>query len=75
MTNKININQTLFKIIEDHPEIRTKLIEMGFTPIANEQMLQTAGRMMPLAKGAKQIGLPVDELIAKLEALGYEVEE
>lgn len=75
MTEKININQTIFKIIEAHPEIRQKLIDMGFTPLANEQMLQTAGRMMPLAKGAKQIGLPVTDLVAKLEALGYEVEE
>lgn len=75
MTQKININQTVYQIIAEHPDLKAHLIAMGFSPLANDKMLQTVGRMMPLKTGARQIDLPVAQLIEKLSALGYEVEE
>lgn len=71
----INISNTVYQLIQQYPELKDVLVQLGFTPLQNEKMLQTVGRMMPLEKGAEQIGLPQAELIAELEKHGFQVEE
>lgn len=72
---KINVNQTVYQLIQQYPELKSILIQLGFTPLQDDRMLQTVGRMMPLKKGAEQIGLEKGQLFAALENNGFQVEE
>lgn len=71
----ININETVYHLIQQHPELKDILVQLGFTPLQNDKMLQTVGRMMPLKKGAEQIGLDQDKLAVELEKNGFQTEE
>lgn len=72
---KINLNETVYQLIQQYPELKNILVHMGFTPLQNDYLLNSVGRMMPLKKGAEQIGLDIPELIAKLEGQGFTIEE
>lgn len=71
----IDLNDTVYHLIQQYPELKGILVQLGFTPLQNEKMLQIVGRMMPLKKGAEQIGLPQAELIAALEENGFQPKE
>lgn len=72
---KINLNETVYQLIQQYPELKAILVQLGFTPLQNDGLLNTVGRMMPLNKGAEQIGLNHADLIAQLEEQGFSVEE
>ena len=71
---KINGNKTVFVLIEEHPELKNVLVNLGFTPLADPKMLNTVGRMMSLNNGAKQIKLAPEKLQAGLNEAGFELE-
>lgn len=72
---QINLNQPVYDIIKQHPELKQLLIDIGFSPLANQAMLQTAGRMVSLRQGANKIGIPIEQIIRTLEWNGYEVKK
>ncbi|MBM6614757.1 DUF1858 domain-containing protein [Desemzia sp. RIT804] len=72
---KINLNNTVYQLIQQYPELKNILVQLGFAPLQNEHLLNTVGRMMPLRKGAEQIGLNVSDLIVQLEKHGFTIEE
>lgn len=69
----VDLDQPVYETIKQHPEIKPLLIDLGFSPLANKAMLQTAGRMMSIRKGSEKIGVPVEKIIRTLEWNGYEV--
>ena len=71
---KINGNKTVFVLIEEHPELKSVLVNLGFTPLADRKMLNTVGRMMSLNNGAKQIKIAPEKLQAGLNEAGFELE-
>lgn len=72
---EINLNKTVFQLIQEYPELKPVLVDLGFTPLQDDRMLQTVGRMMPLNKGARQIGLSQEDLVHSLTQHGFEVKE
>ena len=70
---KIDGNKTVYTLIEENPELKSVLVELGFTPLNNEAMLNTVGRMMTLNNGAKQIDLAPEKLISGLHAADFEL--
>ena len=70
---KIDGNKTVYTLIEENPELKSVLVELGFTPLNNETMLNTVGRMMTLNNGAKQIDLAPEKLISGLRAADFEL--
>lgn len=70
---EIDGNQTVFELIQAHPELKEILVNLGFTPLNNDAMLNTMGRMMPLHKGAEQIKLAPEKLKETLRAHGFEL--
>lgn len=71
----INGNKPVYDLIQEHPELREILIDLGFEPLANDMMLNTAGRMMHLNGGTKRIKLDHDDLVKGLKEAGYRLEE
>ena len=73
MNNIVDLSIPVAKTIEQHPELKEFLVELGFKPLANPMMLKTVGAITPLKQGAKMIGLPLADLVQQLEWNGYTV--
>lgn len=71
----VDLNKTVFQLVQEYPELKSILVDLGFTPLQDEKMLNTVGRMMPLNKGAKQVGISNEELTTSLEQHGFEARE
>ena len=72
---KINGKQTVYTLIQEHPELKEVLVNLGFTPLNDPKMLNTVGRMMPLLKGVKQINITPEQLEEGLNKAGFELEK
>lgn len=72
---KIATNKTVYELISEYPELKEVLVRLGFTPLNNDKMLNTVGRMMTLKNGAKQIQLDPEALNEGLRNAGFELAE
>ena len=45
---KIDLDQTIYKLLKEYPELKTTLIEAGLTKLAIPMMTETAGRRVTL---------------------------
>ena len=68
---RIDLNETVFTLCNNHPDLIGILSALGFTDITKPGMLQTAGRFMTPVKGASLKHLPLEQIIASLAAHGY----
>ena len=72
-TGTIDLTHTVYELVTAHSEVADVLADLGLKEIKNPAMLNTAGRFMTIPKGAAMKHVPLDEIVAKLEALGFEV--
>lgn len=70
---EIDGQRVVYDLIQENPELKEILVNMGFKPLNNDKMLNTVGRMMSLNNGAKQINLTHDELAEELSKNGFEL--
>ncbi len=73
MTKKLKLSRTIHDLVEDYPELRDVMQEIGFRDIAKPMALNTVGRVMTIPKGCAIKEFKLDEVVAKLEASGFEV--
>ncbi|AWN20606.1 DUF1858 domain-containing protein [Streptococcus sobrinus] len=73
MTNTIDLSRPVAEILEEHPELKDILLELGFKPLANPLMLKTLGRTTSLKAGSKLAKIPLEKIKQTLEFNGYEV--
>ena len=67
----ISLDDSIYKLVSDYPEIKDILFELGFTDIIKPGMIQTVGKFMNLRKGAVAKKLDLAEVIRKLEEAGF----
>lgn len=72
---EIDSNQTVYQLIQENPDLKAILVDLGFTPLNNERMLQSLGRMMSLKDGMKQVGIDEEQLATALAAANYELKK
>lgn len=72
---EIDSNQTVYQLIQENPDLKGILVDLGFTPLNNERMLQSLGRMMSLKDGMKQVGISEEQLAKALAAANYELKK
>ena len=51
--NTIYLEDSVYTTLQHHPEVKDLLIELGFTPLSQPQMVQTVGRITSLKKVLK----------------------
>lgn len=51
--NTIYLEDSVYTTLQHHPEVKDLLIELGFTPLSQPQMVQTVGRITSLKKDLK----------------------
>lgn len=71
----INGNKSVYELIKENPDLKEVLVGLGLTPLNNDAMLNTVGRMMTLKDGIKQIDLSEKDLAIGLEKANYELKE
>ncbi|HAS74039.1 MAG TPA: hypothetical protein DCS67_07835 [Clostridiales bacterium UBA8960] len=72
---EISKEDTIYELVTKHPEIKTVLYELGFVDIVKPGMLQTAGRVMTLAKGSAMKKIPMNVIAEKMNAIGFDLKE
>ncbi len=72
---EIDGSQTVYQLVQEHPELKEVLVNLGFTPLKNDRMLNTLGRMMSLNDGIKQIGITREQLEKALAAANYQIKK
>ena len=73
MEKIIDLNKTVYELVQEHPELVEIMAELGFASITNPAMLKTAGRIMTLPKGVAMKGKDLEEIKVELTKRGYTV--
>ena len=68
---RIDLNETVYTLCSNHPDLIEILSALGFTDITKPGMLQSAGRFMTPAKGAALKHIPLEQIIQALSEHGY----
>lgn len=71
----ISLNDTIYDLVTDYPEIKDILLELGFTDIIKPGMIQTVGKFMNLRKGAVVKKIDLAEIIRMLVDAGFTIKE
>lgn len=74
-TKTISLKKSVFELCTMYPELVITLERLGFKDIAKPGMLQTAGRIMTLEKGATLKRMEIKQIIEALKNDGYTIEE
>ena len=72
---KIDGNKTVYELVKEDPDLKAVLVDLGLTPLKNDAMLNTVGRMMTLKDGIKQIALTEEDLVKGLSKANYQLKE
>lgn len=75
MNQKINLNDSVYEICTQYPEVKEILAGLGFRDITKPGVINTAGRMMTLPRGASMKGIALSKVIAALQEKGFEISE
>ena len=68
---RIDLNETVYTLCTNYPDLIEILSGLGFTDITKPGMLQSAGRFMTPVKGAALKHIAIHEMITALAARGY----
>lgn len=60
MSKIVKINQTIYQLAQQFPEIVTILHDLGFVEIVKPMMLNTVGRVMTLKAGANLRNIDIE---------------
>lgn len=75
MEKTIDLSKSVYSLVQDYPEIKEIMQELGFTDITKPGMLNTAGRFMTLPKGAAMKGIPLDTIKDAFIKKGFKVQD
>lgn len=75
MDKIIDFQKTVYEICTEDPFVTEIMKELGFDQIMKPGMLQTAGRVMTIAKGARMRGIELSDIAQTFENHGYTVKQ
>lgn len=67
----INISDKIYDIVCKNPDVIDIMQELGFKDITKPGMINSAGRIMTIEKGAKMKGISLKEIESKFNQHGY----
>lgn len=70
----INLKFSIYQLVNENPELVPILEELGFVEVTRKNMLKSVGKVMTIPKGAKLKGIPMEEIIKKIQDNGFVVE-
>lgn len=73
MNKTIDLTKSVYDLCTSDSDIIRIMQSLGFEQIANPVLLNTAGRMMTIPRGAKARGIDMEVVIAAFQYEGYHV--
>lgn len=73
MDKLIDLNQTMYELTKEYPELIDIMKSLGFAAIGNPIARNTVGRTMTIPAGCAKQGIPLEKVINNLEKNGYRV--
>lgn len=70
---EVSLEDTVYKIIKDHPEVKEIMIELGFDNIVKPKLLKTVGKLMTISKGCMMQGIELYKVQEMFEINGLEL--
>ena len=75
MKKIVDFNKTVYELCTEDPFIIEIMKELGFEQITKQGMLQTAGRVMTIPKGARMRDKEITDIVQTFEKHGYAVKQ
>jgi hypothetical protein len=75
MSKTIDLNKTLYELSKEDPQIIEIMMELGFQDIRKPGVLQTAGRVMTIPKGAAMKKMDMEIIKQAFRKNGYDIRE
>ncbi|AMR10466.1 hypothetical protein AB684_09820 [Bacillus licheniformis] len=69
---KIDLDDSVYKLCTLHPELKAVMKDAGFQNITKPGMLETAGRIMTIPKGARMMQIEWNHVLDILKAHGFD---
>lgn len=73
MNKTLDLDKTVAELIEEYPELKGILADLGFKGVTNPVALKTLARNMTLPKGAEKLGIPLDDVKTRLRSEGFSI--
>ena len=73
MEKTLDLKKSVAELVEEYPEVREIMAEVGFKEITNPVALIVMGRIMTIPRGAAVKGIDLAKVIAAFEEHGYTV--
>lgn len=73
MRKILDLTKSVYELIKEYPEIAEIMKNLGFESITNPAMLNTAGRIMTIPKGAVMKKIDMGLIEKEFEAQGFEI--
>ncbi|WP_461213430.1 DUF1858 domain-containing protein [Lacticaseibacillus sp. GG6-2] len=70
---EISLETPVRELVTAHPDIVSVMVAMGLDGVTDPKLLNTVGRFMTLAKGAKMKHIALEDLTTTLAQAGFEV--
>ena len=75
MKKIVDFNKTVYELCIEDRFIIEIMKELGFEQITKQCVLQTAGRVMTIPKGARMRSIEITDIIQTFEKHGYAVKQ
>ena len=73
MEKVLDLKKTVAELVEENPEVKQIMAQIGFKEITNPVALNVMGRIMTIPRGAAVKGIDLAKVIAAFEEHGYTV--
>lgn len=73
MEKIIDLTKSVYELCNEDPNVMEIMKEIGFEKITKQGMLQTAGKIMTIPKGARMRGIELSTIARTFEKHGYKV--
>ncbi|MGN1383437.1 MAG: methyltransferase domain-containing protein [Eubacterium sp.] len=71
MNKVLDLNRSVSSLCEEYPELIDIMVSLGFKPIADPEVRNTAGRIMTIPKGAEMMNISFGRIKEALENSGF----
>lgn len=71
----ISIDETIYSLVNNYPEIKDVLFSLGFTQLDNPVMFNSVAKVMTLRKALRVQNVSILDLRESLLKLGYIIKE
>ncbi|MEG6522385.1 DUF1858 domain-containing protein [Desulfotomaculum sp. 1211_IL3151] len=73
MKKTVSLDKSIYELVREHPEVANIMYDLGFTDIVKPAMLNTAGRVMTIAKGAALKKINLTTIKQTFQEKGFEI--